>query len=376
MKVKMPVIVKTIRFKLALWYFAFLLMLVLLLVIGINTTMLFSRPQISEMQPPFPGDSQSWRQVIQIERQGSIRDLRVFSLIGAGTVLVIGAFGGYLLSGKMLKPVESVTSLASRISHTNIKERINHRGPDDEIKCLADTLDSMLQRLDSAFESQKQFIQDASHELRTPIAIAQTNIEVLEMDRQATVKDYRHLMDVIKLSLERMNGVNDSLLLLSESAPAKAKWSKVDISSLMSEVQAEADMEAKVSSISLELKLAEESLAVKGDATHLKQAVINLVDNAIKYNHPNGSVKLSAQLDGDNVVIQVEDTGTGIAPQDLSHVFDRFYRVEKSRSRDKGGSGLGLSIAKKIVEDHGGTVSVESVLGSGSTFRILLPVYK
>jgi signal transduction histidine kinase len=143
--------------------------------------------------------------------------------------------------------------------------------------------------------------------------------------------------------------------------------------SLLNEVYGEARAEAKAAGITFDWHPAYTSLPVHGDAIHLKQAVINLVDNAIKYNRPGGSVKLSARAEGHSVIVQVSDTGIGLSQEDLPHVFDRFFRVDKSRSREQGGSGLGLAIVKKIVEDHGGTVSVESVVGEGSMFSIALP---
>ena len=369
---KIPLFLKTIRFRLTLWYSAFLVLILAILVIGIYVAYRESRPSINNMAP-FPGDSQAWRQAIENERMRNLQDLRNYSLVGVGTVLVLGAVGGYFLSGFMLTSVDRVSSLASRISHTNLKERIKHRGPEDEVKRLADTFDSMLERLESAFESQKQFIQDSSHELRTPIAIAQTNIEVLEMEKRATREDYKQLVDIVKLSLQRMNDVNNSLLLLSEATPTQSKWARVDMSPLLNEVYREAKAEAKAAGINFEWQPTDSNLLVRGDAMHLKQAIINLVDNAIKYNRPGGTVKLSAQADGQSVIIQVSDTGIGLSPEDLPYVFERFFRVDKSRSREQGGSGLGLAIVKKIVEDHGGTILAESVTGEGSTFRISLP---
>jgi signal transduction histidine kinase len=364
---------KTIRFRLTLWYSAFLVLVLAILVVGIYVAYQESRPSINTMLPPFPGDSQAWRQIIENERIKNLQDLRNYSLIGVGAVLVLGAVGGYFLSGFMLTPVDRVSSLASRISHTNLKERIKYKGPEDEVKRLADTFDGMLERLEGAFESQKQFIQDASHELRTPIAIAQTNIEVLEMEKRATKEDYKQLVGILKLSLQRMNDVNNSLLLLSEGTPTQSRWTRVDMTSLLNEVYGEAGAEAKTAGINFEWQPTDANLPVRGDAMHLKQAIINLVDNAIKYNRPGGAVRLSARAEGQSVIVQVSDTGIGISLEDLPYVFDRFFRVDKSRSREQGGSGLGLAIVKKIVEDHGGTVSAESIVGEGSTFRISLP---
>jgi signal transduction histidine kinase len=273
----------------------------------------------------------------------------------------------------MLKPVSRVASLASRISHTNLGERINHQGPEDEVKHLADTFDDMLGRLDGAFESQKQFIQDASHELGTPIAVAQTNIEVLETDQSATTADYKHLMEVVKRSLDRINNLSQGLLLLSQGSQAQTKWTEVDVASLAEEAVSEAKASAAADGLSLEMGAGIDHVMVKGDAIRIKQVITNLVDNAIRYNRPQGKVKVSARIEGSNAILEVEDTGIGISRAEQQRIFDRFYRVDKSRSRSQGGSGLGLAIVKKIVEEHGGTVSVESSLDQGSTFRLSLP---
>lgn len=372
---KVPPFMKTIRFRLTLWYSAFLILIMVGLVIGVNAAMRGSGPTMPET-PPFINDVPSWRQVIQEERDRNLRNLRNYSLMGVGAVLVVGVVGGYILSGTMLKPVEHISSLAERISQRNLKERINHQGPSDELKHLADTFDEMLQRLDSAFESQKQFIQDASHELRTPIAIAQTNLEVVEMDEGATTADYKHAMEVIKLSLERMTSVNDGLLMLSEGGPTQSGWSVVNVASIVDEVAMEERANAAASGISLQVEPPAHDVVVRGDAMRLKQAIINLVDNAIKYNRPGGMVKVSAQAGDSDVIIQVQDNGIGISQTDQQRIFDRFYRVDKSRSRAHGGTGLGLAIVKKIAEDHKGSVSVESVPDQGSTFRIVLPRHR
>ncbi len=364
---RIPAFAKTIGFKLTLWYAALLLIFVMLFIVGLNLTM-------DRLGP----DDRFMPQHIDIVRQ--IRDknmelLRNYSLIGLAGLVAFGVGGGYFLSRRMLKPVDRVSSLAARISSTNLRERINYQGPEDEIKHLADTFDDMLGRLESGFESQKQFIEDASHELRTPIAIAQTNIEVTEMEEKTTVQDYKRLMEVLKMSLERMNRLSDNLLLLSEGEQSRAKWSVVDMSVLLEEVIAETSAKAIDIGIGLELQPVTEKMLVTGDAMLLKQAVINLVDNAIKYNRSGGTVKIFAQAEGAQLVVQVKDSGIGISIADRQHIFNRFYRVDKSRSRSQGGSGLGLAIVKKVVEDHGGTISVKSTPGEGSTFLISLPLH-
>jgi len=287
---------------------------------------------------------------------------------------VIGAAGGYLLSGRILKPVDNVASIAARISSTNLKERINHQGPQDEMKHLADTFDDMLARLDGAFEGQKQFIQDASHELKTPIAIALTNIEVMEMDSKATEKDYRHVMEVIKLSLDRLDRLSKKLLLLSVVEQNQPHESVVQINDLLQDISTEFGDIAKAAKLSIDLKPSSEQLPVAGDVFFLREAIGNLVDNAIKYSKPDTAITISAKKDSSQVIIEVRDNGIGIPKHDQQRIFDRFYRVEKSRSRDLGGTGLGLAVVKKIVENHKGTILLQSASGKGSTFTITLPL--
>ncbi len=370
---KMPAFTKSIHFKLTFWYSSILILLIILLIIGLNVAV-----SQASREPPmtFPqdmsGQNTTPREVFFMARQSQLDLLRNYSIIGICCLVVVGGVCVYFTSRKMLKPIDRVSSLATRISSTNLKERINHQGPDDEVKRLADTFDDMLGRLETAFDTQKQFIQDASHELRTPIAIAQTNIEVLEMDNNVTVTDYKRLTDILKMSLERMSALSEKLLLLSEGVPDRSRWSKVDIQTLIDEVAAEFSARAATAGLTLETEPTPESTFVEWDALRLKQALINLVDNAIKYNQPGGKVKISADTVDSKITIKVQDTGIGIAPTDQQRVFDRFYRVDKSRSRSQGGSGLGLAIVKKIAEEHGGTVSVESTPGVGSTFSITL----
>ena len=374
---RIPAFFKTIRFRLTLWYSGILVVLMLVLLVGINLAMVGLRPRITEPPPGYPGDyQQTYRDTIRKERNRNLSDLRTYSLIGVGAILVVGAVGGYSISGMMLKPIDRVSSLASRISHTNLSERINHEGPQDEVKRLADTFDDMLGRLDTAFQSQQRFIQDASHELKTPIATAQTNIEVLEMDQTATVEDYKHTTEIVKRSLDRLNYLSQGLLLLSQGSQPKNGWAGMDLTSLINEVVTEAQPTATSAGVSLEATDIPQSLKVKGDAIGIKQVITNLVDNAIKYNRPEGTVQVSARAEGPSAIMEVRDTGIGIAATEQQHIFERFYRVDKSRSRSQGGSGLGLAIVKKIVEEHGGTVSVESTPGQGSTFRVVLPLQR
>jgi len=380
---RLPAFAKTIRFKLTLLYSAFLLLFGVLFVFGVylamNQAVAEDRPRPEEFfehvtMDVTPGQAfEMVKEEREAERRENVETLLDYSLIGLGGLIILGGIGGYFLSRSMLRPIDRVSSVAARISSTSLRERIDYQGPDDEMKRLADTFDDMLGRLENAFESQKQFIQDASHELKTPIAIAQTNIEVIEMGEEATIRDYKHLTEVLKRSIERMSRLSEKLLLLSEGEQDQTEWAEVDMASLLDEVAQEARTEATAAGVSLELEPVSDEVFVMGDALHLREAIDNLVDNAIRYNRQGGTVKISARIKDSELVIQVQDNGIGISQADQQHIFDRFYRVDKSRSRAGGGTGLGLAIVKKIVEEHGGTISVESTLGEGSTFRMTLP---
>jgi signal transduction histidine kinase len=359
---------KTIRFRFAVWYVLFLLLVIIALIVGLNLKL---EQTISTATGPVVV-SQYQKPLVQVNNFTS--DLHNYSIIGVLIAFIVGAIGIYFLSGAMLKPIDKIARIARRSSYSNLKERLNYAGPNDEIKRLAITFDDMLNRLDIAVETQEQFVQDASHELRTPIATALTNIEVLEMNSAATIADYQELTRVLKLSLDRMNNISNSLQLLSEDGKATMRI-KVNISEVITEVVNEAEIEARRQGIVLNWKPMANDAIIFGDPHRIKQVIFNLVDNAIKYNYHGGSVNITAQTENKSVVIQVADTGIGIATADLPKIFDRFFRADKSRSRHRGGSGLGLAIVKKIVEEHQGTVAVHSVQGHGSTFRVELPLY-
>ena len=370
---KTPVFYKTIGFKIAMWYTALLILFGIMMIVSVNLATWQAKRNIP-LRMGMMGGNHTPAEVAVIVADRYQDYIRLYSLISFGSIIVLGGAGGYFLSKRTLKTVDNVTTLAERISTTNLKERIAYRGPDDEMKRLADTFDGMLNRLENAFESQNRFIQDASHELRTPIAVAKTNIDVLEMDKKPTIKEYRHLIEVFKLSIERMSKLSDKLLVLARENQEASEWSTVNISKLIGEVVTEFNTSAIRSNVELQLLPSPEELSVRGDAFTLKQAISNVVDNAIRYNRPGGKVSILTKVVDNNLIIQVEDSGIGISKEDQQRIFDRFYRVDKSRSREQGGSGLGLAMVKKIVESHGGKITVDSIPGAGSTFEIYLPL--
>ena len=298
--------------------------------------------------------------------------LRSWSIIAVIGLVVTAGLGGYALSGMMLRPVRDITGVASEISATNLTRRINHEGPDDELKALADTFDSMIDRIEGGFESQRRFVQDASHELRTPLAAIRTNIEVTELDDDASTDDYKVLMETVKGQTERLTRLSEDLLLLSTHQAEPLTLEPVDIGSLIATVNEELGPLADRAGVDL---AATGDLRCEAIASPdlLYRCIFNLVDNAVKHSDEGASVVVDISCATSAPSVRVTDSGPGIPADALGHVFERFYRVDRGRARRHGGSGLGLAIVRELMEAMGGSVEADSTLGEGSTFTLHLP---
>ncbi|MCC6387674.1 MAG: HAMP domain-containing protein [Dehalococcoidia bacterium] len=382
---QLPPFSRTVRFRLTIWYSSLLLVFGVAFVVALNLAARLDRPDVYtvagyEYQPiPVGGgravlapSAVTLEEVEDNLYSQNLDQLKIWSLFAVVGLAIASGVGGYVLSGMMLQPVRDITRVASRIGATNLHQRINHQGADDEMKALADTFDSMIGRLEESFEQQRQFVQDASHELRTPLAAIRTNIEVTEMDPDATVEEYRSLMETVKTQTARLTRLSEDLLLLT-TAERQVELEPVAALALAREVARELSPLAAMRGVRLQIEgdAAVEAMA-SGDL--LYRCVFNLVDNAIKYGGEDGVVGVRIARTGDAVSIRVSDSGPGIEAGQLEHVFERFYRIDKGRSRREGGTGLGLSIVREIVRSMQGEVSAESTPGQGSTFAITLPV--
>ncbi|OAI38917.1 hypothetical protein AYO38_01880 [bacterium SCGC AG-212-C10] len=301
-----------------------------------------------------------------------LQTVSLFAVIGLAAA---SAIGGYMLSGMLLRPVRDITDVASGISGSNLGQRINHQGPDDELKALADTFDSMISRIEESFVGQRQFIQDASHELRTPLAALRANIEVAEMDGEITPDEYRTLLDTLKTQTERLTRLSEDMLLLTTGDASELEPEPVDIDDLSREVVRQLKPVGAVREIEV-TTAGPGGIEALATSDLLYRCVFNLVDNAIKYSGPGSKVVVKTSTSSGSAVVEVIDNGPGIAAEDLTHVFDRFYRVDKGRSRRQGGSGLGLSIVRELIHGMNGDVDVRSTLGEGTTFRLRLPLVR
>lgn len=391
---QLPAFTRSIRFRLTVWYSSLLLVFGVAFVLALNIAVRLDQPGTIyegvqyndiEWQPVRTGPGQAITGFVPRLRENvtlreaedqiyseNIDRLRYLSLLSVVGLALASGVGGYVLSGMMLRPVRDITQAASEISATNLSRRINYEGPQDELWDLAQTFDSMIGRLEHSFERQRQFVQDASHELRTPLAAIRTNIEVTEMDPEATPDEYRDLLATIKTQTERLTRLSEDLLLLTNDDGASVEKEPVDLGDLAMEVLSQLGPLAAARHVSLVRSVAER-VEVETSPDLIYRCVLNLVDNAIKYSGEGSRVTLSVRSTLDGGIVQVADDGVGIEPQDIGRIFDRFYRTDKGRSRREGGTGLGLSIVKELVESLGGTVGAESAPGKGTTFTISLP---
>lgn len=288
-------------------------------------------------------------------------------------VLAISVFGGYFLAKQSLRPVEVITQTARKITATNLRERIRVKNPEDEIGRLTETLNNMIGRLEASFEQVQQFSLDASHELRTPLTIMRGEIE-LALRGNKKGASYKKTLASLLEEVLRMTSIIEGLILLAKADSGNVKLEKkpTKLDSLVSEIKEDAEILAEQKKVSVSISRLDEA-TVLGDAVRLRQLMLNLVDNAIKYTPEGGKVTLSLERMDGNASFTVEDTGIGIHEAELNKIFDRFYRVDKSRSRLPDGLGLGLSISKWVAEAHGGRLLAESRVGAGSKFTVILP---
>ena len=284
------------------------------------------------------------------------------------TLVLVGISGGVIVH-RALSPVEQITRTAQSIeSSSDLSRRVGYTGPTDEIGRLATTFDHMIGHLHRVFESQKNFIADASHDLRSPLTVIRGNLDLLK--RNLGDQERQESLRAMEIETDRMGELMNDLLLLAEveseqmERQGMVSLREVLLAGLKRAQQLAGDREVIMGKL--------EDLYIKGDAYRLDQLVVNLLDNAIKYTPEGGTITLSLFRDGEWARLQVADIGIGIAPEHLPHVFDRFYRVDKARTRGRGGSGLGLAIVRGIAEQHRGKVTVTSDSGKGSIFTVWL----
>ena len=295
--------------------------------------------------------------------------MRTMLLVGTSLLALLAGFAGYYWAGRALTPIDEITDTARRISTEDLSARLALPDTGDEVSRLANTFDEMLGRIESGFARERQFTSDASHELRTPLTAMKTILNFIR-DGERPAEEYRQALDDLAEETDRLQALVENLLQLARGEKGlKLHKEEIDLSLLLEDIAHSLHPLAESKGLVLTCDLSP-SLVISGDTDHLIRLIVNLLDNAIKYTE-RGTVTLSARLSDGLAIIEVADTGIGIPPEHIPHIFKRLYTVDPARS--SGGAGLGLSIARQIVEAHGGRIEVQSEVGKGSTFTVYLP---
>ena len=358
---------------------------------GLQNYMIKVDPQDGDSPITFNVDPKALFPQFEQEIQETKEDFLLRSVIATTIIILLSSVCTYFLTKKTLTPLQKLTSEVSQIQAQNLSTQLAVPNSKDEIAQLTSSFNEMLARLDNAFSTQKQFSANAAHELRTPLAVLQTNLEVFEKKQEPEMVEYQQLFTMIKEQTARLSQLVGTLLDMTnlKSVP---RTDQVTLEELVDEVFCDLDPVAEKAGISIHFDdsssqdwhtdvhtpdasaLNNNIRNITGSYVLLYRAVYNLVENAIKYNRPNGSVTVSVKEKNGQAMILVKDTGIGISPENQKKIFDPFFRVDKSRSRAMGGAGLGLALVDSIAREHGGSVKVLESNEKGSIIALILPI--
>lgn len=343
---------------------------------GLQNYMIKVDPQDGDSPITFNVDPKALFPQFEQEIQETKEAFLLRSVIATTIIILLSSVCTYFLTKKALTPLQKLTSEVSQIQAQNLSTQLPVPNSKDEIAQLTSSFNEMLTRLDNAFSTQKQFSANAAHELRTPLAVLQTNLEVFEKKQKPEMIEYRQLFTMIKEQTARLSQLVGTLLDMTnlKSVP---RIDQVSLEELVDEVFCDLDPIAEKAGISIHFNDSSNQdlhSDVTGSYVLLYRAVYNLVENAIKYNRPHGSVSVSVKQENGQAMVLVTDTGIGISPENQKKIFDPFFRVDKSRSRAMGGAGLGLALVDSIAKEHRGTVKVLESSSAGSTIVLMLPV--
>ena len=342
------------------------------------------------------GDESSWRVHTRPIKQGqrvmgwlqvahslslvdeTLASMRYQLLLGLPLVLLLAGAVGIFLADRALRPITAITRTAQEIGASDLARRIEYQGAADEVGRLANTFDHMLERLQQAFLKERRFTADAAHELRTPLTVLKGKIEVALSRRREKIEYYEQKLYDLGEHVDRLIRLSSDLLMLSRFDQLGNEDQQQKLServNLTDTLHATADFmqplaEEKSQTVSLDLP---PTLILHGDEDNLVRLFLNLVENAIKYTPAGGQISVQAETNNHEIRVAIQDTGPGIPPEHIPHLFERFYRVDNDRSRATGGSGLGLSLAHQIAQQHQGRIEVQSTVGEGSIFTVYLP---
>jgi heavy metal sensor kinase len=305
----------------------------------------------------------------------AVNRFRLILLFSVPVLVVVASAGGYWLSRKAVAPLREIARAAQSISEHELSKRLPILKTGDELQSLSETLNEMFGRLERAFKRVTQLTADASRELRTPIALMRTRTEVA-LRKKRSEAEYRETLLRIHQELERTSALIENLMTLAraDSGSEPLQVARTNLNELLLEISETARLLAEGKSIQYDERLPETPLCVSGNAPSLRRLFLILIDNAVKYTRHDGRISVVLDTSDGAAVTEIRDTGVGISPSDLPHIFERFYRADESSSRESGGTGLGFSIAKWIADAHHGKISVVSKVGEGSVFRVQIPL--
>lgn len=383
-----PVGSASIRFRLTALYSIVLfgLAAIVMVTIYVGVTEGLSQESVAEIQQiPTALDTPETEALVRAElremesyvKDSTLDDMRRFFFGALGGMFIASLGVGWLVAGMVLRPVKEITRAARQIQVTDLSQRIGLGGPQDELRELADTFDELLARLEEAFGEQRRFIQEASHELRNPLAVMRTNLEVALADPEQSAEDLQHAAEVVSRAAERMSRLVDDLLLYAREETPEMERAPVELSAVIREEVDEFLAPATARGLDLVCD-APRDVWVVGDENALRQMLANLLANAVRLAPEGSTVRVEGGQGDGTVFVAVADEGPGIDPADQPKVFQRFWRGEGREKRgehdgDRSRSGLGLTIVRQLAEAHGGRVELESAPGSGSVFTVIIP---
>ncbi len=304
---------------------------------------------------------------------GIMMNFMYVTLAAIVLVMLISSIGGYLISLKALKPIDELSRRIDKISNENLSQRIDLKRIPDELEGLVEAFNNMLERLEEAFNQQKRLISDVSHELKTPVSVILMQAE-LALKKERSASAYREALSTIKSAAHVVSELIEKMLFMAqlESKYSAIAVKECNVKEIIGDVLSILKTQAAARNITIVADV--EDCIARCDRLTMVEVFLNLVDNAIKYNRENGKVTIRCEkVETDKVRILIEDTGIGIEKDQLSRIFEAFYRVDKSRSKQKEGFGLGLSIVRKILQLNGGTINIKSTPGKGTTVEVILP---
>ncbi len=373
---------KSLRFRLTLWYSLLVLLFCLLFLVGMNLVISSYtkdierdvREDVEFMNPGMINPMQNFANRLNEEekelfletRYIDVRNIRNISFYVLIPLTLLSFLGGYLISGQMLKPLKDLNDEMENLSTKSLGKQIKYEDTGDEISGLIKNFNKMSERLGLSFKSQKEFVENASHELKTPLAVIQSNLDLALEDGEISEKELKEILDESRTSVKYMSKLTEDLLLLS-ALENDIEKEEVDIVQILRNcykalktLEGEKGFKIKITG--------EKLLIIYGNDILLSRAFSNVLENSIKYSQGN-EIEVNVRKENDKKVVEFKDNGKGVPVKDLEKMFDRFYRVDKSRSRKTGGSGIGLSITKKVVEVHNGRIYAENVKNG---FRIVM----